>query len=61
MMGFDCVSFDKVLEKFGSMFYDFTPFTESGMIELIDSVGGCKRVVQAEDGLGPWAYLQSTK
>jgi hypothetical protein len=31
MMGFDCESFDKILENFGPMFSSHTPFHESGL------------------------------
>jgi hypothetical protein len=30
MMGFDCLSFDRILDKFGPMFSGHTPFNESG-------------------------------
>jgi hypothetical protein len=32
MTGFDCVSFDSLLAKFGPMFDGHTPFDKSGMI-----------------------------
>jgi hypothetical protein len=32
MMGFDCETFDKILDKFGPMFSSHTPFDESGFI-----------------------------
>ena len=32
MMGFDCESFDRVLDKFAPMFLGHTPFDKSGMI-----------------------------
>jgi hypothetical protein len=32
MMGFDCLPFDRILDKFGPMFSGHTPFDESGMI-----------------------------
>jgi len=34
MMGFDCESFDRILEKFGLMFSGHTPFNASGMIAI---------------------------
>jgi hypothetical protein len=32
MMGFNCESFSKILEKFAPMFSGHTPFDKSGMI-----------------------------
>jgi hypothetical protein len=52
MLGFDCKSFDKVLEKFAPMFLGHTPFDESGMIVEFEYTQGQRRVVQREDCLG---------
>ncbi len=52
MMGFDCETFDKILDKFGPMFSSHTPFDESGFIVPFKYVGGWKRKVQPEDCLG---------
>jgi hypothetical protein len=52
MMGFDCKSFDKILENFGPMFSSHTPFNESGFFVLFKYVSGWKRDVQPEDYLG---------
>jgi hypothetical protein len=52
MMGFDCNSFDKILEKFGPMFSCHTPFDESSFIVPFEYVTGRKREVQPEDCLG---------
>jgi hypothetical protein len=52
MMGFDCDSFNKFLEKFSPMFSGHTPFDESGMIVEFEYVRGQKRVVQPADCLG---------
>lgn len=54
MMGFDCESFHKILEKFGPMFSTHTPFDKSGMIVEIeyDDNRGRKREVQPVDCLG---------
>ena len=52
MMGFDCESFDRILEKFGPMFSGHTPFDESGMIVEFEYTRGRKREVQPEDCLG---------
>ncbi len=51
-MGFDCKSFDRILEKFGPMFSGHTPFDTSGMIVDFVYVRGWKRVVQPADSLG---------
>jgi hypothetical protein len=52
MMGFDCLSFDRILDKFGPMFSGHTPFDASGMIVEFEYVSGRKRVVQPADCLG---------
>ena len=52
MMGFDCLSFDRILDKFGPMFSGHTTFDESGMIVEFDYTHGQKRVVQPADCLG---------
>ncbi len=52
MMGFDCKSFSKILEKFGPMFSRHTPFDKSGMIVEFEYIQGRKREVQPEDCLG---------
>ncbi len=52
MMGFDCESFDKILENFGSMFSSHTPFDESGFIVPFEYVSDQKRNIQPEDCLG---------
>jgi hypothetical protein len=54
MMGFDCKSFRKILEKFAPMFSPHTPFDKSGMIVEIghDDNWGQKREVQPVDCLG---------
>jgi hypothetical protein len=52
MMGFDCESFDRILEKFGPMFSGHTPFDASGMIVAFEYVSGRKREVQPADCLG---------
>jgi hypothetical protein len=52
MMGFNCESFDKILENFGPMFSSHTPFDESGFIVPFKYVRGWKRNVQPEDCLG---------
>ena len=51
-MGFDCLSFDRILDKFGPMFSGHTPFDESGMIVEFNYTRGQKRVVQPADCLG---------
>ncbi len=51
-MGFDCLSFDRILDKFGPMFSEHTPFDESGMIVEFDYTRGQKRVVQPANCLG---------
>ncbi len=40
MMGFDCLSFDRILDKFGPMFSGHTPFDASGMIVEFEYVSG---------------------
>ena len=52
MMGFDCESFDRILDKFGPMFSGHTPFDESGMIVEFNYTRGRKRKVQPADCLG---------
>ena len=52
MMGFDCESFDKILDKFAPMFSGHTPFDESGMIDEFEYTWGRKREVQPADCLG---------
>ena len=52
MTGFDCKSFDRILEKFAPMFLGHTPFNESGMIIEFEYVRGRKRKVQPADCLG---------
>ena len=52
MMGFDCESFHKLLEKFGPMFSMHTPFDKSGMIVEFEYTRGRKREVQPADCLG---------
>ncbi len=52
MMGFNCESFDRILEKFGPIFSEHTPFDASGMIVDFVYVQGWKRVVQPADCLG---------
>ena len=52
MTGFDCESFDRVLDKFGPMFSGHTPFDASGMIVAFEYVTGRKREVQPADCLG---------
>jgi hypothetical protein len=52
MLGFDCKSFDEVLEKFGPMFSGHTPFNASGMIVEFEYTQGQRRVVQSEIALG---------
>ena len=52
MMGFDCESFDRLLEKFAPMFDGHTPFDESGYIVEFEYTRGRKREVQPADCLG---------
>ncbi len=52
MIGFDCESFDKILDKFGPMFSSHTPFNESSFIVPFKYVSGRKREVQPDDCLG---------
>ena len=52
MMGFDCDSFNKILERFGPMFLSHTPFDKLGMIVPFVYVCGHKRVVQPVDCVG---------
>jgi hypothetical protein len=51
-MGFDCESFDRLLEKFHPMFLGHTPFDASGMIVEFEYVCGRKRLVQPAECLG---------
>jgi hypothetical protein len=43
MTGFDCESFDKILEKFSPMFSGHMPFDALGMIVEFEYVCGRKR------------------
>ena len=52
MMGFDCESFSRILEKFCPIFSTHNPFDKSGMIVEFEHIRGRKRVVQPEDCLG---------
>jgi hypothetical protein len=52
MMGFDCETVNKILDKFGPMFSSHMPFDESGFIVPFEYVSGQKRKVQPEDCLG---------
>ncbi len=52
MTGFDCESFDRIIEKFSPMFSGHMPFDASGMIVNFVYVQGRKRVVQPADCLG---------
>ena len=52
MMGFDCESFDRLLEKFSPMFSGQTSFDASRMIVKFEYVHGQKRLVQSADSLG---------
>jgi hypothetical protein len=52
MMGFDCESFDRLLDKFAPMFDGHTPFDESGYIVEFEYTQGRKREVQPADCLG---------
>jgi hypothetical protein len=52
MMGFDCESFDRVLDKFTPMFLGHTPFDESGFIVKFEYITGRKREVEPADCLG---------
>ncbi len=52
MVGFDCESFSKILEKFALMFSGHTPFNKSGMIVEFEYNWGQKREVQLKDCLG---------
>jgi hypothetical protein len=51
MLGFDCNSFDQVLEKFAPMFFGHTPHDASGMIVEFEYIRGQKREVQHKDCL----------
>ena len=51
MMGFDAMSFDRILEKFGPMYSGYTPFDSSGMIVEFVYTRGQKREVQPTDCL----------
>ena len=52
MMGFDCESFDKILDKFAPMFLGHTPFDKSGFIVEFEYIRGRKREVEPADCLG---------
>jgi hypothetical protein len=52
MMGFDAISFDRILEKFGPMYSGYTPFDLSGMIVEFVYTSGQKREVQPNNCLG---------
>ena len=52
MMGFDCESFDTILDKFAPMFSGHTPFDSSGMIVPFEYTMGRKREVKPADCLG---------
>ena len=52
MMGFDAMSFDRILEKFGLMYSGYTPFDPCGMIVEFVYTRGRKRIFQPEDCLG---------
>jgi hypothetical protein len=52
MMGFDCKTFDKILDKFGPMLSSHMPFDQSNFIVPFKYVSGWKRTVQPEDCLG---------
>ncbi len=52
MMGFDCKSFSKILQKFAPMFSGHTPFNKSGIIIEFEYTHGRKREVQPKDCLG---------
>ena len=52
MMGFDCESFDKILDKFAPIFSGHTPFDKSGFIVEFEYISGRKREVQPADCLG---------
>jgi hypothetical protein len=51
MMGFDAMSFDRILEKFGPMYSGHTTFDPSGMIVEFEYTSGWKREVQPKDCL----------
>jgi hypothetical protein len=52
MTGFDCESFQKILEMFAPMFHGHTPFDSSGLIVEFEYKTGRKREVTAADCLG---------
>jgi hypothetical protein len=52
MMGFDCESFDRLLDKFTPEFNGHTPFDESGYVVEFEYTRGRKREVQPADCLG---------
>jgi hypothetical protein len=52
MMGFDVDSFNRLLLKFGPIFFGHTPFDESGRMVKFEYTRGQKREVQPEDCLG---------
>ena len=52
MTGFDCESFQKILEIFAPMFHGHAPFDSSGLIVEFEYTTGQKREVTAADCLG---------
>ncbi len=52
MVGFDCKSFDRILENFGPMFSSHMPFNALGIIVEFEYVRGRKRNVKPADCLG---------
>jgi hypothetical protein len=53
MNGFDCVSFQSLLQKFALIFDQYTPFNKSHItLKANTSKGGCPRMVHPEDCLG---------
>jgi hypothetical protein len=52
MTGFDCESFQKILEIFAPMFHGHTPFDSSGSIVEFEYTTDRKRDVTAADCLG---------
>ncbi len=52
MMGFDCKSFGRILEKFSPMFSSHIPFNALGIIVEFEYVSGHKRNVKPADYLG---------
>jgi hypothetical protein len=51
MKGFDCKSFDKILEKLAPMYSGHMPFNKSGMIVEFEYTWGQKGEVQPKDWL----------